>query len=470
MTPVTTLLHSIPVSCILLALSLVVQPGSAAERPNVLLIISDDQGYSDFGFNGNKHLKTPNIDRLAAQSAVFDNFVVNPACSPSRSSFYTGRQNLNTGVWGVGPRANFKTDEVMMPAFFREAGYHTFYAGKSDTVMHLPYSTPWERGWDQGFFGSGGYIHLNPNVPHRGGMLKAKGWTVDVHTDLIIDFWKKKPNKPWLATAAYIVPHLPWECPKEYSAPYEKMGFSKDLALCYGSITQMDTAIGRLLNALRESGQEKNTIVLFVSDNGMSEKDNSMKPLPAAEWAKRNIHQLRGNKSTVWENGIRVPCLVSWPEHIMPGTRAQLGGAEDLLPTLLDLAGIAPDSLPHLPFDGVSLRPVLEDTAKTIERPALFRLAVSGPGSPKDLPVGKARLYEDHHLALRGQRYKYHALLGGQSELYDLISDPSEKTDVKSQFPEISNQMAKECHERWERLIASGRSFQSLAVEKPKAK
>ncbi len=432
-------------------------PAFAEQRPNVLFIITDDQGFSDFGFTGNKLVKTPNMDRLAAQSAVFENFVVNPACSPSRATFYTGRQHLTAGVWGVPPRANLLRDEALMPAFFRAVGYRTFYAGKADTAR-LPDSSPWERGWDQGYFVSG-YQHRDPILPNRDGTLKPKGWTVDILTDLILDFWKKHPDKPWFATAAYVIPHLPWVCDEKFSAPFEKAGLSKDLALCYGSIAQMDMAIGRLLDALRESGQEKNTIVVLVSDNGMSEKNNAKETIAPEDWKKRNLHQLRGHKATAWENGIRVPMLVRWPDHIAPGQRAQFGGAEDILPTMLDLAGIKASSLTHLPFDGVSLRPALEKADATFERPDLFRIAISGPGSPKDLAAGKPRRYEDHHLALRGARFKFHALPSGGSELFDIIADPRETTNVQDKFPDVAQRMAADCRKRWDGIMASGRAF-----------
>lgn len=430
---------------------------SAAERPNVLIIITDDQGFSDFGFTGNPLAKTPNIDRLAEQSAVFENFVVNPACSPSRASFYTGRQHLSAGVWGVPPRANLHRDEALLPAFFRQAGYSTFYAGKADTAR-LPDSSPWERGWDQGYFVSG-YQHRDPILPHREGTLKPKGWTVDILTDLILDFWKTHPEGPWLATAAYVIPHLPWVCDDRFSAPFERTGLSKDLALCYGSIVQMDLAIGRLLDALRESGQEKNTIVVLVSDNGMSQKNNAKSEIEPEDWTKRNPHQLRGHKATVWENGIRVPCLVRFPDRITPGSRAQLGAAEDILPTVLDLAGINTDRISHLPFDGVSLRPVLEGGVKSFERPDLFRIAISGAGSPRDLKEGQPRRYEDHHLAMRGAQFKYHALPGGGSELYDVIADPSETLDVKERFPDVTKRMAADCRKHWDELLATNRAF-----------
>ncbi len=441
------------------SLPLIAAAGSA--KPNILFIITDDQGFSDFGFAGNPLVKTPNIDRLAAQSAVFENFVVAPACSPSRAAFYTGRDHLHTGVWGVPPRDNLGTDEALLPAFFKASGYKTFYAGKRD-MGWPPQTTPWERGWDNGYFVSK-YQHRDPVLPNRGATINPKGWTCDIMTDLILDFWKQNPDGPWLATAAYIIPHLPLVCDESYMTPFLEKGLSADLALCYGSIAQLDAAIGRLLDGLNESGQADNTIVVLVSDNGMSRKTNSGQEYSKDDWAIRDFHKLRGEKATAWENGIRVPCLIRWTGKISPGKRPQLGAAEDLLPTMLDLAGVRPDGVSHLPFTGVSLRPVLNDAAAEVQHPDLFRMAISGSGSPRNLVAGQLRKFEDHHLTLQGPRFKYHALPGGKCALYDLVADPGESMDVQDKFPEVVAGKAEEIRKRWDELIAEGRCFIPVA-------
>lgn len=456
----------------LLALSLIVflvGTESRAAMPNVLFIISDDQGFSDFGFTGNDAIRTPHLDRLAAESAVFENFVVAAACSPSRAAFFTGREHLVTGVWGVPKRDNLHPDETLMPSWFKSAGYATFYAGKRD-MGRPPYTTPWERGWDNGYFVSG-YQHQNPRLPNRGQTIEPKGWTCDIMNDLIVDFWKQNPDRPWLATAAYIIPHLPFVTDDKFAKPYRDDGLSPELALCYGSITQMDAAIGRLLAALRETGQEKNTIVVFVSDNGMSRKavtGKDSKEWTAADWKVRNKHGLRGSKAWVWENGIRVPCLIRWPGRIVPGKRPQLGGAEDILPTLLDLAGIAPASVRHHPLSGISLRPALDDASFDLKRPDLFRIAISGKGAARELNDPKTRKFQDHHLILRGARFKYHALPGGNSALYDLTDDPGETRDRSSELPDVAARMSAEIRARWDAVIATDRAFQLRIDEKAK--
>lgn len=441
---------------------------AASARPNVLLIVTDDQGYSDFGFTGNTRVRTPVIDRLAAESAIFKNFVVAAACSPTRSALYTGREHLSTGVWGVPPRANLRPDEALMPAFFRAGGYRTFYAGKADTAR-LPDSSPWDRGWDQGYFVSG-YQHRDPTLPNRGQTLQAKGWTADLVTDLILEFVRAPRPEPWFATAAYIIPHLPWVCDEKFSAPFLAAGLSPDLARCYGSIAQLDTAIGRLLEGVGAAGQADNTVVVFLSDNGMSQKAEADRDLAASDWEIRNLHRLRGHKATVWENGIRVPLLVRWPGRIVPGERRQFGAVEDVLPTILDLAGLRPDAVTHLPFAGVSLRPALFDVAVVHERAPAFRIAISGAGSPKLPEEGSARprRFEDHHLVLRGERFKLHALPGGKSALYDLVADPVESTDVAARFPEVAAGMAAALREQWAALLATGRAFATTGAAETK--
>lgn len=452
-------------AALLLALPAVLRaaaPTALPSRPNVLVIISDDQSYSDFGFTGNARVRTPAIDRLAAEGAVFRNFVVAAACSPSRAAIYTGREHLSTGVWGVPPRANLRRDEVLMPAFFKAAGYRTLHVGKADCTRTYE-SQPWQRGWDNAFVIDGGYLHRDPIITHKDGSGKVEGWTADIMTDRALEFIRGAGNDPWFMTVAYIIPHLPWVCDEAFSAPFLKQGLSPQLAACYGSIAQLDAAVGRLLAGLSAAGQDQRTIVLFVSDNGMTDKDPDSKPLSEEDWALRNRDRLRGHKATVWENGIRVPLLVRWPGRIAPGDRPQFGCAEDILPTLLDLAQVPANSQPHLPFTGVSLRAALEDPAAADRHPGAFRMAIAFAGSPRAptgiVPDPHALRYEDHHLTLREARFKFHALPGGETALYDLTADPGEAADVRGQYPEAAARLAQECRRRWDDVIAGGRAF-----------
>lgn len=443
------------------------------ERPNVLLIISDDQGFGDFGFNGNKLVQTPNLDRLASQSAVFRNFVVAAACSPTRAALFTGRDHLLTGVWGVGDRAALRDDETRMPAFFKAAGCRTLHVGKIDCAR-AGKKSPTEFGWEDWLCGSG-YEHRDPMMWKPRNSQRGQGWAADIWTDYALNFLREHRSEPWFASVAYIIPHLPWICDAKYSAPFVERGCSESLAACYGSIAHLDECIGRLLEGLRETGQEQRTVVVFLSDNGPTSPEVKAKTEEAlasdADWVQRNVAGLRGHKATVWDNGDRVPLLVRWPGKIQAGDRRQFGGAEDVLPTLLELAGIGVDAQPHLPFTGSSLNASLQDAAAEVARPALFRMAIAGPGSPRESgKVPGERKFEDHHLVLRGPRFKYHSLPGGKSALFDIQADPGEVRDVRETFPEIAQDMAHQCRQRWQELISSGRAFGKLESGERKPK
>jgi len=452
------------------ALAAALRPLRAVDPPtNVLFIISDDQGYGDFGFNGNRLVKTPNLDQLASESAVYRNYVVAPACSPSRAALLTGRNHLLTGVWGVPPRANIRDDEARLPQFFKAAGYHTMHVGKLDTVK-VGKQGPSSWGWDE-WMGGGGYEHQDPMVFQPGNNRRETGWAVEIWTDYAIDFLRRQRDEPWFASLAYIIPHLPWVCPESYSQPFRDQGCSESLAACYGSIAQLDTCLGRLFEALHKTGQDERTLVVFVSDNGPTGpeiKAPFSADVPGPDWPKRNVAGLRGHKATVWENGDRVPMLVRWPGRIRPGDRAQFGCAEDVLPTMLDLTGTADTVVPHLPFSGISLRESLFDAGKVVNHPDVFRIAIAGPGSPRELPPDEPRRYEDHHLTLRGPRYKYHALPRGAQALYDISIDPGEQTDLSAQQPEVTARMAAACRKWWDDMMAGGRAFAPLPADQVK--
>ena len=445
----------------------------AAERPpNILLVISDDQGYGDFGFTGNEVVRTPNLDQLARQSAFYSNFLVAPACTPTRSALLTGRNHLLTGVWGVGPRGDVRRDEVLMPAFFKPSGYHTWILGKVDGAKMMELG-PLDRGFDWFFIIGGGYLHKRPRIFSPGSGKWTEGWTADIMTDKAIEKIRKAGNRPWLAHVAYIIPHLPWVCPDEYADPFRRKGLSEALAQCYGSITHMDHNIGRLLEAVREAGQDKNTIVLFLSDNGPTEgrrawvNNNYENAENTSDWKVRNPLGLTGHKAEAWDNGIRSPLLVRWPGRIPPGERKQLAAVEDILPTLLDLCGMKDSGRPeHLPFTGVTLRASLENAKASVKRDEVFRLALAGPGAPGTAAKGgiiedaAAVDYNRLHAILRGERYKFHHLPGGKHKLFDILTDPAEKRDIGPDHPELITEKAQRCRKRWKDIAESGRALQ----------
>lgn len=464
----------------LVGLMLALASGVLAEqKPNILLIISDDQGYSDFGFMGNPILRTPRIDALAQSGAVFRNYVTGAACSPGRSMIFTGRSHLLTGVWGVPPRQNLRTDETMMPAFFDAAGYATYYLGKNDCVAQI-HTLPWFAGWNDAFC-VGGYQHYAAVMPLKPAgekpivwrNQKFEGWTAEHHTDAAIRFIKEKTDEPWLLSMAYIIPHTPWKPADERYAPYYRdKGCSESIAACYSHIEQMDACVGQLLDTLKETGQARRTLVIYVSDNGQTgasaKKVDSEGTIDTPDWAARNVAGLRGCKSLVWENGIRVPLIVSMPGTIPPGDREQFGAAEDLLPTVLDYAGINDGIVPHKPFCGVSLRPALDEADTVFEHPEMFRMTIWGDGmvtAPKGYVEDPPSLkFEDHHMTLRGAKFKLHARPGGKAELYDIANDLREAKEISRKHPEVTKRMLAECRERWEYAITDGKAFRMARI------
>lgn len=451
-----------------LSLAVGVQAQDAMPRPNILVIMSDDQGAGDVGFNGNPWARTPVLDKLAFQSAQFSNFIADPACTPSRASFLTGRNYNSTGVWGVGPRGYIRRDETFLPEYLRRAGYHTAHFGKWGEGW-TPDQRTYMRGYEEAGALGGGYQHVDPWFDMTGTLVQKKGWTVDLLADMTIDFIRRqsKSNQPWYAITAYISPHSPWECDPKYSDPLEKEGYSKALAAFYGMVLQMDTATGRILDELERLGLSENTVVIFVSDNGATPhcERTGGTPVDGEDWARRNALHLRGQKSQVWENGIHVPFCVRWPGHVPAGVRQQFGSFEDILPTILDLANV-PDSIvpEHLPLDGVSLKPVLLNPAAPEKDRFYFRIPVAMEGAPPSYPgliiEDPTQLrYDQIHTCVYGPRFKYHSLPQGKEALYDMEKDPGETSDVSAEYPEITREMAQNCRAEWDRLIKSGRGF-----------
>ena len=443
-----------------------------AKQPNVLIIITDDQGIGDFGFI-NPLVKTPNIDKLAGESAVLTNLTACPASSPSRVSLYTGRNHLLTGVWGVPPRSNVFTDEAFMPQFFKAVGYNTFLLGKRDCTQSVG-CEPWEYGWDNGFTVTG-YQQKDPNMGTKTGLVPMTGYTSEIMSDEAVKFIKSSVKKPWFISLNFITPHMPWVCSPEFAAPYKAAGYSDDLAACWGAITQMDAALGKVLAQIKKQGMEDNTIVLLYSDNGATSPEvqklvgKKEQEVPGEDWQRRNALKLRAYKSSTYQNGVRVPFMIKYPNVIKPGNRTQFARVEDVLPTLLRLSDISDQNIKHQPFSGVSVADNLIDKNKPVKVPAAFRINIAHEGSPRTIKgiisIPAELKYDDHHLTLQNETYVFHALPGGTNELYNLKTDPGEKNNIAEKYPDITSKMASECRRQWDIVIQSGRAFGMPALQ-----
>ena len=330
---------------------------AADDRPNVIIVITDDQGYGDLSCHGNPILKTPHLDALYAESVRLADYHVSPTCSPSRSAIVTGHWTNRTGVWHtIMGRSMLRENEVTMGQIFKDAGYATGMFGKWHLGDNYPFR-PEDRGytevmrlggggvgqtpdyWDNAYF-DGSYWHNSVPEP-------VKGFCTDVFFDYAKRFIRaqKLAGKPFLAWIATNAPHGPMHAPEGASAPYRDQG--THLANFYGMIANIDDNVGALRALLDEEGLTENTIFIFTTDNGTS------------SGAKVFNASMRGAKGSEYDGGHRVPFFVHWPDGELSGGRdvMPITAHVDVLPTLIDLCGVAAPK--EITFDGVSLEPLL---------------------------------------------------------------------------------------------------------------
>ena len=363
------------------------------DRPNVILIMTDDQGYGDLGFHGNKVLKTPCLDKLASESLRFTNYHVHTVCSPTRAALMTGLNPFRTAaVATVGRHEICRTDVPTMADWFKASGYRTGLFGKWHIGDGYRYSPQWrgfEETWTAPSGGPGGVDDYWQNVKwddvllHNGQWTPTKGFADDALVGKAIDFMKGlKKDEPFFIYLPTFAPHHPNYVPKEWSAAYT--GVSPELACFYASITGVDTAVGRLRTFLSESKIGENTVLIFMTDNGSSSKE--ARALCDGGYP--------GGKGADGEHNHRVPCFVHWPRMGLNKGRDvnTLSAHMDWLPTFVDLCGLEKPKLEGLPFDGVSLAPLLTGKEKGDEPNWLDRMIVILKGSKGKVLRGDWRL------------------------------------------------------------------------------
>jgi arylsulfatase A-like enzyme len=420
-----------------------------------MLIFTDDQGYGDVGIHGNHDIDTPSLDALARESVRLDNFRSQSVCSPSRATLLTGRHFLKTGVWGAGfGRQYMNLDETTIADILRNAGYHTAMLGKWHLGKTGPY-LPQARGFDDTWRLQQNHDHLDPVLDHNGTTLQVQGWTADYLTDRVIEILKEKQNQSQFIYLAYPLIHEPYEAPDSLVQKYRAKGFSDSLATLYAMTEHLDHNVGRLLQTLDETGLKKNTIVLFMGDNGRIGNPVNMPHLTEAELDRRNPQGFRGLKGHLFEGGIRVPAFVSFPDMFAPRIVSENTDLTDILPTLLDVCGI---SLPaeNKPVDGVSLLPLLKGTTDTLPKRHLYYAnheAGWPAGKPEEFCCLKNRNqleFELTDLAVLYGDYKYVNIWDGTVKaLYNLATDPSETTAQNDSMPEIKNQLRQQLQAWW---------------------
>ena len=407
-------------------------------RPNVVLIITDDQGYGDLSLHGNPHLKTPNTDAIARDGIQFTQFQVCPVCAPTRASLMTGRYNYRTGVVDTYlGRAMMYPDEITLAETLSEAGYRTGIFGK----WHLGDNYPL-RSLDQGFHenlvhtGGGigqpsdprGNTYFDPVLFHNGKPRKYQGYCTDIFFDEAIRWIERNARSPFFAYIATNAPHTPLQVPDSLVEPYLKLGLREDTAKIYGMCKNIDDNIGRLSSRLRSLNLAENTILIFMTDNGPQQE--------------RYNAGLRGRKGTVYQGGIRVPFFLRWPARVKAGSATDRIAAHiDVFPTLIEAC--AASLPPKSRIDGRSLMPLLTGNSARWPDRTLFTQWHRG-----DEP----ELFRA--CAARTQRYK---LIDGK-ELYDMESDPGENRDIAAQHPDIVRRLRAET-EAWFQDVSSTRGY-----------
>jgi arylsulfatase A-like enzyme len=408
--------------------------GEPTRRPNIVFILTDDQGYGDLGCHGNPIIKTPNLNKLHAQSIRLTNFHVDPTCSPTRSALMTGRYSSRTGVWHtVMGRSLLRRDEVTLADLLAAAGYRTGIFGKWHLGDNYPYR-PQDRGFHEVLTFGGGAIsntpdfwgnnYFNDTLRHNGRLQRFNGYCTDVFFNAALKFIEQNKDRPFFANIPTNAPHAPYNVAGKYSKPYADQGVPEPRAHFYGMIQNIDDNVGRLLARLRELGLEENTIVIFMTDNGTAAGYN--------EQTRSGYNAgMRGFKGSEYDGGHRVPCFIRWAGHL-PGGKdvANVTAHIDILPTLLNLCGLRKPA--QVAFDGANLRPLL--TGK-------------GDWPPRTLFVHSQRI--DHpekwrKSAVMTDRWR---LINGK-ELYDLPVDPGQRQDVAAKHQEVVGDL-RQAYEHW---------------------
>lgn len=398
---------------------------SRPERPNVVLIMTDDQGFGDLAFHGNDKIDTPVLDRLARESVRFDRFFVCPYCTPTRAALMTGRYPLRTGAAAVTRGLEtVRSEEVTIAEVLRSAGYATGCFGKWHIGEHYP-SHPNGQGFDE-FFGmpQGNWDnYFDPTLDHNGRMVQTKGFITDVITDYALRFIERHRDRPFFCYVPYNAPHTPHQVPDRYFDKYVKRGLDTRAAAIYGMVENIDENVGRLLQKLDQLGLDERTIVFFLSDNG-----------PEGPEGSRYNAGMRGMKGTVHEGGMRVPLFARWPGHFQADKLVEpIAAHVDMLPTIAELCGVT--ELKTLPLDGRSLVPLL--TGKAADWPDRMIFARTA-GWRSVLSFNEPVVRDLHTLGktVRTQRWRAVNEDGGWS-LYDMSADPAEDHDVAEEHPAV---------------------------------
>jgi arylsulfatase A-like enzyme len=415
-----------------------------SEKPNVILVITDDQGYGDLACHGNPWIKTPNLDDLYQESVRLTDFHVSPTCAPTRAALMTGRYNNRTGVWHtVTGRTLLRENEITMAQWFEDNGYATAMFGKWHLGDNYP-RRPIDVGFQKAVYHGGGAIgntndywdndYFDDHYYDNGEYRQFSGYCTDVWFNEAKSFIDKNKDKQFFCYISTNAPHGPLYVEEKYSNLYKGDTLIPSPNF-YGMITNIDENIGKLRDYLKEKNLDKNTIFIFTTDNGTSNgvivEGSWSNGLPTVYGYGAGMH---GRKGSPYDGGHRVPCFIHWPSgglikgRDFDGLTAHI----DILPSLIEMCGLKRENSPKL--DGMSLWKYLNGQLKWKK--------------------GKRTLFVDSQRVEKPEKYRGSAVMQKNwrlvygTELYDMKTDPGQRLNVAAVYPERYNQM-RLLYENW---------------------
>lgn len=407
--------------------------GDKAQRPNVILIMTDDQGYGDLHCHGNDIIVTPNLDQMHDESVRFTNYHTDPTSAPTRSALMTGRYSRRVGViHTIFGKDNLRVGEETMADMFSSNGYRTAMYGKWHLGTNYPLR-PMDRGFDEAIYIGGGSINqmndywdndrMNDHYCHNGEWEQYEGFSTDVFFDEAMKFIKDGGDEPFFVYIPTSEAHAPFNTMEEWDQYYLDRGLDKIQSQFFATITQVDKNMGRLREFLKENNLDDNTIVIYTTDNGTT--------LPTYYNA-----GMRSQKGNVYEGGHRVPLFMTIPQQVRdvePASVSALTTHMDIMPTLADLCGL--DHQFKNELDGRSFISLIDDKDARWDDRTIF--------------IDQQRIQYPikwRNFAMMTQRWR----LVNRTELYDMDVDPGQKNNVAEQYPEVVDSLNRAYEARWE--------------------
>lgn len=442
-------------------------------RPNIIIIQADDLGFGDIGYNGNTVIQTPNIDKFATESVVFNQFYTQSVCAPSRASLLTGKHFLKTGVSGVhGGRDFININQTTIAQKLKEEGYVTgmwgkWHSGKTDGYF------PWDKGFDEAYM-SKLYQHYPSAGLLNGKLIKTDKWSGQNIASQVDHFLNSNKDKPFFGYISFLAPHGPWASPDSNKNKYLAMGYAERSATLFGMIDHLDQCVGQVLNSLDKNGLSGNTVVIFMSDNGPWTSSYNLGKLTEDEWKIRNPVAYRGNKGTNWENGIKSPLFIKYGSNFEKRVISELVTIEDIYPTVLSLCDIDTN---NDSIDGVNFIDALNGKDYIRNKP--FYISQWNPEYAKEMrnkfdqwghhmPLSSEFKQmidiDSQRIGIRANDYKllynqYGGFSIDQKALYNISKDPLENNNLTLTHQELSDSLFNKLSSWYKEILNEPRSY-----------